>query len=146
MFAIPFALLFATPVFAELGGNVSSVQSDQAHMKAATVQVTRGASYNVHEMKAAGGTAVREFVTPGGQVFGIAWAGQFRPDLKQVLGNYYEQFLAAASKNKRSGHGGSLTIEEPGLVVQMAGHQRYSVGRAWIPNMLPQGVQTAEIK
>ena len=146
VFAPLLFLVFAMPGYAALGGSVSSVESDQAHMKAASVQVSRGTNYNVHEMKAAGGTAVREFVSPGGQVFGVAWSGPFRPDLKQVLGNYYDQFLAAASKNKRASHNAPLNIQEPGLVVQMSGHQRYSVGRAWVPNMLPQGVQTAEIK
>lgn len=139
-----FLLAFALPVFATLGEDVSSVQTDQAHMKA-SVQVSRTANYTVHEMKAAEGTAVREFVSPSGQVFGVAWNGPFRPDLKQMLGNYYDQFLAAA-KSKRGGRNAPLTIQESGLVVQMSGHQRYFVGRAYVPGMLPQGVQPTEIK
>jgi Protein of unknown function (DUF2844) len=137
-------IAFALPVFATLGGDVSSVQTDQAHMKA-TVNVARATNYTVHEMKAADGTAVREFVSPSGQVFGVAWSGPFRPDLKQVLGNYYDQVLAAA-KNRRTTHNTPLTIQEPGLVVEMSGHQRYYAGRAYVPGMLPQGVQTTAIK
>jgi hypothetical protein len=143
--ALPVLLIaFNLPVFATLGADVSSVQSDQARMKAA-VNVSRATNYTVHEMKAADGTAVREFVSPSGQVFGVAWSGPFRPDLKQVLGNYYDQVLAVA-KNRRTGHNTPLTIHESGLVVEMGGHQRYFVGRAYVPGMLPQGVQTSEIK
>ncbi|HLH09962.1 MAG TPA: DUF2844 domain-containing protein [Terriglobales bacterium] len=140
------ALLFmmTIPASASLGGDVASVQSDQAHMKA-TVRVSGDIGYNVHEMKAAGGTAVREYVSNTGQVFGVAWDGPFRPNLQQVLGNYYNQFLNAA-KNKRGGHNAPLVINERGLVVQMSGHQRHFVGRAYVPQMLPQGVQAADIK
>jgi Protein of unknown function (DUF2844) len=137
-------IAFALPVFATLGEDASSVQSDQTHMKA-SVQVSRTANYSVHEMKAAEGTAVREFVSPSGKVFGVAWNGPFRPDLKQMLGSYYDQFVAAA-QSKRGGRNAPLTIQEPGLVVQMSGHQRSFVGRAYVPGLLPQGVQPTEIK
>jgi Protein of unknown function (DUF2844) len=137
-------IAFALPVFATLGADVSSVQSDRAHMKA-TVNVSRAANFSVHEMKAAGGTAVREFVSPSGQVFGVAWSGPFQPDLKQVLGSYYDQFVAAA-KNRRASHNAPISIQQPGLVVEMSGHMRYYVGRAYVPGMLPQGVQTTQIK
>ncbi len=137
-------IAFSLPVFATLGADVSSVQSDQAHMKAA-VNVSRATNYTVHEMKAADGTAVREFVSPSGQVFGVAWSGPFRPDLKQVLGTYYDQVQAVA-KSRRTTHNTPLTIHEPGLVVEMGGHMRYYTGRAYVPGMLPQGVQTTEIK
>jgi hypothetical protein len=96
-------------------------------------------------MKAVDGTAVREFVSPTGQVFGVAWNGPFRPDLKQVLGNYYDQVLAVA-KSRHASHNAPLTIHEPGLVVEMSGHMRYFTGRAYVPGMLPQGVQTTDIK
>jgi len=137
-------VMFALPVFASLGGDVSTVQSDQAHMKA-SVQVTRSTNYTVHEMKAAGGTAVREFVSPSGQVFGVAWNGPFRPDLQQVLGSYYPQVLAAA-KNRHVGHNAPVTIQESGVVIQMSGHQRHFTGRAYVTSMLPQGVQTTVVK
>jgi Protein of unknown function (DUF2844) len=137
-------IAFALPVFASLGGDVSSVQSDQAHMKAA-VNVSRATNFTVHEMKAVDGTAVREFVSPTGQVFGVAWNGPFRPDLKQVLGNYYDQVLAVA-KSRHASHNTPLTIHEPGFVVEMGGHMRYFTGRAYVPGMLPQGVQTTDIK
>lgn len=144
VFSALFLLAFALPVFATLGEDVSSVQSDQAHMKA-SINVSRTANYSVHEMKAAEGTAVREFVSPSGKVFGVAWNGPFRPDLKQMLGSYYDQFVAAAT-SRRAGHNAPLNIQEPGLVVQMGGHQRSFVGRAYVPGMLPQGVQPTEIK
>ena len=146
-YALPTSLMLAVlalPAFASLGGDVSSVQADQAHMKAST-RVSRATNYTVHEMKATGGTSVREFVSPTGQVFGVAWNGPFRPDLQQVLGNYYDQFLNAA-KNKRGGHNAPLSINDAGLVIQMSGHQRSFTGRAYVPGMLPQGVAAETVK
>ena len=62
----------------------------------------------------------------------------FPPDLKQVLGNYYDQVLAVA-KNRRTSHNTPISIHEPGLVVEMSGHMRYYTGRAYVPSMLPAG-------
>jgi Protein of unknown function (DUF2844) len=137
-------IAFSLPGFATLGADVSSVQSDQAHMKAA-VNVSRATNYSVHEMKAADGTAVREFVSPSGQVFGVAWSGPFQPDLKQVLGSYYDHVVATV-KNRRASHNAPINIQEPGLVVEMSGHMRYYSGRAYVPSMLPQGVPPTQIK
>ena len=49
------------PAFAALGGDLSSVQADQAHMKA-SLKTTIGQAYTVHEIKSPMGTIVHEFV------------------------------------------------------------------------------------
>ena len=50
----------------------------------------------MHEITTTTGV-VREFVSPGGAVFGVAWDGQFPPDLQQLLGPYYQQAQQAAT-------------------------------------------------
>lgn len=128
--------------FAALGGDVNSVQADQAHMRAQR-RVTQSSAYTLHEMKSPDGIAVREFVSPQGKVFGVAWEGPTRPDLRQVLGSYYEQFLKNAPQRRSRG---PLNIQEPGLVVQSGGHQRWMTGRAYVPEMVPNAVSIGEIK
>ncbi len=135
--------LVALRASAELGGNVSTVQADQAHMKA-TLRVSQGAGYVMHEMQSQTGTVVREYASPTGQVFAVSWDGPFLPDLRQVLGSYFPQFAQAAQA--RRAHGGPLIINEPGLVVESGGHMRSFFGRAYVPQMIPEGVRAEAIR
>ncbi|HEY6308011.1 MAG TPA: DUF2844 domain-containing protein [Candidatus Angelobacter sp.] len=136
-------LAFALPAVAELGGNVSSIQADQEHMKG-TRRVTTNAAYSVHEIQAATGTTVREFVSPSGTVFAVAWQGPATPDLQQLLGAYFGQFTQAI-QTKRAGRG-PVSVRQEGLVVEAGGHMRSFSGRAYLPQMMPQGVSSEAIK
>ncbi len=139
-------LLASHSAFAALGDNVSSVKADQARMKG-TVRVTQAQSFEIHEITAEHGTVVREFVSPEGNVFGVAWKGQFIPDLQQLFGNYFDQYSEAAKAQKASYVGRRpLNVQLPGLVVQMSGHMRAYSGRAFLPGMLPQGVAADSIR
>ena len=139
-------LTFSFPAAAVLGGDESSVAADMAEMKA-TVKVTPGAAFAVHEVKASSGPVVREYVTPAGRVFGVAWQGASIPDLHQLLGAYFQQYSDAAQAAK-AGHPGRrpLNIQLPGLVVQTGGHMRALYGRAYDPSLLPQGVSADEVR
>jgi len=145
--AIPFLLFFVSlPSFAVLGGDESSVAADTANMKA-TVKVTPGDAFAVHEIKASSRQVVREYVSPAGRVFGVAWEGSSIPDLQQLLGTYFQQYSAAAQAAK-AGHPGRrpLNIQLPGLVVQTSGHMRSLHGRAFDPSLLPQGVSSDAVR
>jgi hypothetical protein len=136
------AVLPSVACFAALGGDVTTVQADQAHMRAQR-QITQSARYSVHAMTAETGTNVREFVSPDGKVFGVAWDGPAHPDLEQLLGSYYEEFRQSLPTH-RVHH--PLTIRTGNIVVQSGGHMRALFGRAYIPGMVPQDVQIEEIK
>ncbi len=139
-------LAFSFPAFAVLGGDESSVATDMAQLKA-TVKVTPGDAFAVHEIKAPDGEVVREYVSPTGRVFGVAWQGRSIPDLQQLLGAYFQQYSAAAQAAK-AGHPGRrpLNIQLPGLVVQNSGHMRAFYGRAYDPSLFPQGVSTDAVR
>ncbi len=142
--AYVFALLLAAaaPAFATLGENVSTVQADQAHMRA-TVRMTKMSAYTMHELQSPNGTVVREFVSPAGTVFGVSWHGQSLPDLRQALGKYFDTYVQAMQK--RAAHGPRI-IQEQGLVVQVTGHQRSISGRAYLSDLLPQGVRPEDVR
>lgn len=133
-------------VFAALGGNEASVQSDQAHMQAA-IRSTRGATYTVHELQAQTGVVVREYVSPAGTVFGVAWEGPWLPDMRQLLGSYFEQYEQAmqAQGGGRVGRR-PIHVEVPGLVLNSSGHPRSFQGHAYVPEMLPKGTKAEEIR
>jgi hypothetical protein len=131
---------------ASLGGTADTVEADRARMQA-TARVTEKSAYRVHELTAQNGVTVREFVTPTGIVFGVAWQGATRPDLQQLLGGYFQHFtdVALAQKQHQAGRR-AMQVHEAGLVVEGGGHARAFVGRAYVPQLVPAGVETGEIR
>jgi hypothetical protein len=141
------ALLWGLPLpaMAVLGDNAASVLTDQARMKG-TLRSVDKRTYVMHEITSASGTVVREFVSPAGVVFGVAWEGQFPPDLQRLLGPYYQQAQPAATQEQPPRQRRApVVIETPGLVLYEAGHMRSFHGQAYIPQLLPQGVPAGEI-
>lgn len=138
-------LAFAPRSYAVLGGSEATVQTDQVHMQA-SLQSTPGARYTVHELHTPTGTVVREYAA-NGSVFAIAWKGPWPPDLNQLLGSYFDSFQQELRANNTT-HVGRRPIhmETPGLVVSSTGHPRSFQGRAYVPDMLPQGVTAEEIQ
>ena len=136
------ALSLPLPAFATLGGDVASVAADQAQV-AGTVTVAQVQKYAVHAIGVPSGTVVREFVSPAGTVFGVAWQGPTMPDLRQVLGPYFDRYVEAAAHRTQRG---PVQIVLPDLVVTSGGHMRAFVGQAYLPDAVPQGVTADEIR
>jgi hypothetical protein len=135
--------------FASLGGDTTSVAADQAQLHG-NLQTKQMQSFAVHEIRPQTGTAstvVREYVSPAGKVFAVTWQGPMLPNMRQLLGPYFQQFAdavqseASASRARRP-----LNIVQPDFVVQLNGHPRSFSGRAYLPQMLPAGVQAGDIQ
>ena len=139
-------LALPLPALAALGGDVASVHEDQAQMKG-SLKSTQGTGYALHEIKGAAGTVVREYVSPDGNVFAVAWQGPAIPNLQQILGSYFQTFSDAAQAQRAAHRGrGALYVQQPGLVVESTGHARTYSGRAYDPGKLPQGVTANDIR
>jgi Protein of unknown function (DUF2844) len=145
------ALATAFPAWAALGGDVTTVQADQVHMQGSIRTSATTAAYTVHEIQSPAGTVVREYVSTAGasagKVFGIAWQGQWPPDMRQLLGSYFDQYIQAA-KAQSAGRVGRrpVMIELPGLVVEVGGHPRAFTGRAFVPGMVPASIRAEDIR
>lgn len=144
------AMILATafPASAALGGDASTIQADQVHMQG-TRRIIPAESYTVHEIQGASGTVVREYFSSQGIVFAVAWHGLWQPDMRQILGSYFEPYAQAvrSQRNASSRLGRRpLVIEQPGLIVQSGGHPRSFAGKAYIPDMLPASVRTEDIQ
>ena len=139
-------LAFCLPASAELGGYADSVQVDQARMKA-SLKVKQATGYTVHEITTPNKLVVREFVGPDGHVFGVAWRGPVVPDLSQLLGSFYGQYSDQMKTEKHvyAGHR-PVDMRQPRLVVQGGGHMLAHFGRAYVPDLLPEGVKTDAIQ
>lgn len=139
------ALASASPAFAALGGDVTSIDADRVSMKGALAAFRTVKGYAVHEITTPSGVHVDEYVTADGKVFAVSWQGPFIPDLRQMLGAYYARYAQAASAAHAGGHR-HLRIEQPGLVVESNGRMRAFYGRAWDPALLPQNFTAADIR
>lgn len=151
-------LAAATPMWATLGDNAASVLNDQERWNGKLSSVDKG-TYVLHEITMPTGT-VREFVSPAGVVFGVAWEGQFPPDFRQLLGPYYQQVQQAIANQKAARQASAeqsgapairprrapVSVETTGLVFSQGGHQRSFHGQAYIPQLLPQNVKASDIR
>jgi hypothetical protein len=141
------ALTLPTPAFAALGGNAASVDADRVRIQGALMRIVRNDSYALHEIRSASGTMIREYVSASGTVFAVAWQGPWLPDLRQVLGAHFDRYETAMRSARRERKArGFVMIDHPDLVVQMSGHPRSFFGRAYVPALLPQGVQVEAIR
>ncbi len=139
--------LVSLPVLADLGGNADSVQSDGARMKAEVKAATPGAGYSVQQLQLPSGTVVNEYVAPNGTVFGVSWHGPLMPNLQQLLGTYFQQYVTASSLvPHNAGTRRHFQIVQPDLVVQSVGRMRSYHGRAYVPSLLPANVTADDIQ
>jgi Protein of unknown function (DUF2844) len=136
-------LLNPQPAKAALGDQASSVINDRIKMKA-TAATTTAALYTIHELQTPYGTIVREYVASTGIVFAVTWQGPFQPDLKQLLGSYFDVYSTAPRSltSTRS----QATVELDNLVVHVTGHARAFIGQAYDPRLVPGGVNVGEIQ
>jgi hypothetical protein len=133
--------LLPSIAWAGLGKPEASISSDQAALEGLH-EITPAQGYSRHEIRMSSGTTVREFAADG-VVFAVAWDGPVRPDLKQLLGDYYEAAVSAA--HARHGHG-PLVIRTPEVVLESSGHMRAFQGRAFLPGRVPPDVPLSVIR
>ena len=147
-FALLLAFAFAAsfPARASLGGDTASVRDDQAKLQGA-LQTTAKATYTVHEIQAASGILVREYVSPSGAVFAVTWQGPRHPDLRQVLGAYFDRFTQAvqAQRAQRPGLGPRI-IQQSGFTVVLQGHMGAVHGTAYLAASVPAGMRAEDIR
>lgn len=151
--AAAFLIALSTPAFAVLGDNAASVLTDQTRMKG-TLTSTDHNTYVLHEITGSTGAKLREYVTPGGQVFAVAWDGQFPPNFEQLLGPYYQQAQQAIAQQRAAEEAsgqpphrrGPAFVNTPGLVLVQGGHMHSYHGQAYIPQLIPQGVAASDIR
>jgi hypothetical protein len=138
-------LLAASPARAALGGAVASVESDRRALAATRLPSVAGPGFQVQEVDT-GGTRVRQYLSPAGVVFGVAWDGLAHPDLDTLLGGYAATWREADARTPRVPGRRSRTVTAPSVVVERWGHMRNLRGRAWDPALLPPGVTADAIR
>jgi hypothetical protein len=138
-------LVGADRAAAALGGAPESVESDRRALAAAARPTVRGSTYAVHELQS-GLVRIREYVSPAGVVFGVAWNGPTPPDLDQLLGGYAAEWKQAAKASAPSPGRGFRAVSGPNVTVVRWGRMGNLRGRAWASALVPEGVAVDEIQ
>lgn len=130
---------------AALGESSDSITLDKKALSAVRRTTTVRNGYTIHEI-ASDSTVVREYVSPSGIVFGIAWNGLIHPDLTQLLGAYAGEYEETLRQTPRQPGRRRLQVKTNRLVVEKWGHMRNLQGRAYAPSLIPPGVSIDEIR
>ncbi len=140
--ALP-AVLSPCIASATLGETEASVQANAARVQG-SLKVMDRPVYRLHEIQLPSGTVVREYAGLNGMVFAVTWQGPAIPNLRETLGRYFEDYLAAAKANRLDHH--HLSAAQNDLVIQANGHMRAFSGRAYLPLAVPAGVDLGDIR
>ncbi len=138
-------LAAARPARATLGEPVDSVTLDRKALSAALGAKTVHTGYTVQEV-VSDSVRIREYISPSGVVFGIAWNGLIHPDLTPLLGSYAGEYREALRQTLRKPGRRSSKVMTSRLVVEKWGHMRNLRGRVYAPALIPPGVSVDEIK
>jgi len=87
---------------------------------------------------------VREYVAPDGMVFGVAWNGPQPPNLAVLLGSYFNQFQQGLRQQFLGLHHSLVQVQD--LVIQTGGHMLDLRGRAYVPSLVPAGVDAEVVQ
>ena len=146
--AVAFSLVLlavAAPAFGAIGQSAESIATDRQLLSAARLSTAAHQGFEVHEYQSRG-TAVREYLSPSGQVFAVAWNGYSHPDLAVLLGDYVAEYRAALNATPLARGRRQRHVTTQHLVVDTWGHMRNLQGRAYAPDLVPPGVNIDEIR
>lgn len=137
------------PASAALGSTVAGAVTATLSTAPQAVQArvlprAGGAAYTMHELTTPAGTVIRQFAAVDGRVFAVSWSGPTKPDLRELLGTYFDDF--SAPRNSASHGHAQQRLENADLVVQSGGRMRAFSGRAYLPSKLPAGVLINDLR
>lgn len=136
-------LAYAGASHAALGGPPEQFDTEGTTVVSSTSSVAT--NYVMRDTKLATGAQVREYVSGNGIVFALAWDGPVLPDLKALLGRYFDAMVAESARKPKAGRS-HLALNRPEVVINSGGHMRAFEGSAWIPAEFPAGFTAADVR
>jgi len=138
-------VLAQAPAWAVLGQMEASVTTDQQRMRSED-RVQALESYKVHELTTTNGPTVREYVTPQGMVFGVAWQGRFMPNVNQLLGTYVNNLQNATPAQTQIRNRRGLIVKTSDFVYSNFCRMQICTGRAFVPAFVPSNVSAEVVR
>ncbi|MFM0737995.1 DUF2844 domain-containing protein [Paraburkholderia xenovorans] len=147
--ASAYAALGSAPTYPVTASSTSAGAATQTALVARFAASNAAApSYTVSQTTLPSGLVVNEYITTGNTVFALSWEGPAMPQLKTLLGTYFPSYVAGvnAAHAAQGGGYGPAVVNQSALVVETGGHMGAFVGRAYLPQALPQGLNADDIK
>lgn len=136
--------LFSSPALATLGQPLPAGRAAAAP-QALALKAAPPAVYSVAQSRDEAGRLIREFVRQtDGVVFAVAWQGASLPDMRQLLGDYFPSSVSSQQSNRAGLN--RLEGRGPGLTVISAGRARAFFGLAYVPALVPAGLDIDQLK
>lgn len=141
------ALLCAPMAQAELGAMQDTIQADQIRFKGLR---SRHIAWQMttHEITMVDGSGIKEYVNAAEQVFAVSWRTRLKPNLEVLLGAHYADLSAAAAEQPKGvasmKHPQSLRLTN--LVVHQGGRMNAFAGIAYVPALVPPGVDADALR
>jgi hypothetical protein len=140
------ALLFTGAAQAVLGGAEDSVQADQIRLHGVHLE-HRDWQMATHEIRLGDGSGIKQYVNAAGVVFAVSWRTRLKPDLAALLGTHASGYNAssvvpsgiAAAKHRQS-------VRRSDLVLHQFGRQNAFAGLAYVPSLVPAGVDADALR
>jgi Protein of unknown function (DUF2844) len=132
-FLVLATLLLPSISQAELGGNITSILSEQREFNS-QLSNTQQSGVAVYTQTLPSGIIIQEYLSGNGTIFAVTWTGAALPNLQALLGNYFKDYLAAIKQSR-----GVISINSDSLVIQSAGMMGAFQGFALLPKQAPAG-------
>lgn len=143
--AVAASMLAATMAHAALGSapGAPSLTGNHLTQSEEAVRTPTVQSYSAQDSTTQGDTSVREYVGADGSVFAVRWRGAFMPNMSDLLGAYFPQYVSTPPATNST----SLRlVRGTDLVVESTGHMRAFAGLAYVPSKMPVGVTPKSLK
>ncbi len=139
-------LLGATPALAALGGPLAAASADGSpSLSARSLRAGTAAGLGGATVITASGVTVHEYAGPDGTVFALSWSGPTVPDLQRLYGSYFPSYVAGRGTPGPGAYRAPVRVRGPQLVAHAWGHMRDYAGSAYVPALVPPGVDLAAL-
>lgn len=110
------------------------------------LQSFRPSQFSVAESQLQSGTSIREYADLTGRVFAVDWSGPLLPDLSSVLGAYFGVLQEDVAQARSEGrYRAPVNVNRSDVVIRSNGRMRNFFGHAYIPSMVPVGVNIQDV-
>lgn len=139
-------LVCFTPIFANatLGEPMASIQKDAGQLKAMQKAATVGEKFSVSEMQADGNT-IKQYSNGEGIVFAVTWMGISKPDLKTLFGKYFAEYTEGSNEVPKLAGAKTISFKTSQMVIRRGGRMRDQRGLAFIPSLVPAGINAEDL-
>jgi hypothetical protein len=152
----------SSTALASLGGNESSIQSDEAAFKVnepakkISCSTTVGDKFKVRAC--VGKHSFRQYITlDGSTIFAITWSGPTHGNHMKLLGRFtdevqkaHQDFVTENSKRDKNHKTRApflhLKTNDNNVVYERSGHMGALSGRIYVPALMPQNVTAEDIQ